>query len=80
MNIGEVHQALLDGKKVRRAGWNGNGMWLILVTPGNWSDAISWSNQLDRAQFIGMRTADSKFVPWLCSQTDFFATDWEVAV
>jgi hypothetical protein len=28
---------------------------------------------------VVMRTADGEFVPWLCSQTDLLARDWEVA-
>lgn len=28
--------------------------------------------------WIGMKTADNKFVPWLASQTDLLAHDWEV--
>ena len=28
--------------------------------------------------WIGMKTADDKFVPWLASQTDILAEDWEV--
>jgi hypothetical protein len=29
--------------------------------------------------WIGMKTADNKFVPWLASQTDILATDWMIA-
>ena len=28
--------------------------------------------------WIGMKTADDTFVPWLASQTDMLAEDWEV--
>lgn len=28
--------------------------------------------------WIGMKTADGKFVPWLASQTDLLASDWSV--
>ena len=27
---------------------------------------------------VDMRTADGQVVPWLCSQTDMLAEDWEV--
>lgn len=30
MDIGEAVRALKAGKRVRRAGWNGRGMWLCL--------------------------------------------------
>ena len=33
MNFGEAIEALKLGRKVARQGWNGKGMWLILV-PG----------------------------------------------
>ena len=32
-DFGEAIRRLKDGKKVARSGWNGKGMWLILV-PG----------------------------------------------
>jgi hypothetical protein len=28
--------------------------------------------------WIGMKTADNKFVPWLASQTDILAGDWGI--
>lgn len=33
MNIGEAIQAMRDGKKVSREGWNGKGMFLQLQEP-----------------------------------------------
>lgn len=33
MNFGQALEALKAGQKVARSGWNGKGMWLILV-PG----------------------------------------------
>lgn len=33
---------------------------------------------LDVLPWIGMKTADNKFVPWLASQTDILANDWEL--
>jgi hypothetical protein len=31
------------------------------------------------APYVMMRTATGEFVPWLCSQTDLLALDWELA-
>ncbi len=31
MNFGDAIQALKGGKKVARVGWNGKGMWLVLM-------------------------------------------------
>lgn len=78
MDFGEALKVLRTGARVARAGWNGKGMWLVLVRPsgypplearGEWADPkpLPW---------IGMKTADHGFVPWLASQTDILAEDW----
>lgn len=74
-----------SGKRLQRAGWNGKGMFVFLV-PGS-------TFQVNRAPLLGiypegttinyhahvdMRTADGMIVPWLCSQTDLLANDWQV--
>jgi hypothetical protein len=33
MGIGEAVKAMQDGKAVRRAGWNGAGMFVVLMPP-----------------------------------------------
>jgi len=71
MDFGEAIRALRDGKRVRRAGWNGKGMWLALQVP----DAGSKMS----LPYIYMKTADDKLVPWLASQTDMLSSDWEFA-
>ena len=78
-SIGWAVKHLQSGERVRRAGWNGKGMWLALVN----TDAnkfIDWESGkgFDCLPWVGMKTADNKFVPWLCSQTDLLATDWEL--
>jgi hypothetical protein len=78
---------LQTSKRVRRAGWNGKGMWLSLVK--EWEinthpslDHFSWFHPRDKvlsyAPFIIMKTADDKLIPWLASQTDVLAHDWEL--
>ena len=70
MDIGSAVVALRMGARVARQGWNGKGMWLALQVP----DAHSKMS----LPYVYMRTADAKLVPWLCSQTDLLAGDWEV--
>jgi len=66
------------GKRVARSGWNGKGMWLKLV-PADLADKIAFEYAaLNALPWIGMKTADEKFVPWLASQTDVLAEDWMV--
>lgn len=85
MDFGKAIEALKEGKKVSRSGWNGKGMFLFLV-PGS-------TFQVNRAPLLGiypegttinycphidMKTADDKIVPWLASQTDVLAEDWGI--
>ncbi|MDO8534611.1 MAG: DUF2829 domain-containing protein [Xanthobacteraceae bacterium] len=77
--IGWALKQLHNNSRVRRAGWN--GMWLYLVT--KWSFSASpppagW-DAVGMLPFVLMRTADAQVVPWLCSQTDLLAIDWELA-
>lgn len=74
MNFGQAIDALKAGKKVRRSGWNGKGMFLSLcdgeiARDGNPSDP-----------FIVMWTAQKTWQPgWLASQADMLGEDWELA-
>ena len=68
MNFGQAIEALKQGKKVARAGWNGKGMYLELQRP----DAHSKMT----LPYIYMYTAQGDNVPWLASQTDMLSEDW----
>lgn len=79
MTFGLAVEALKKGFKVARKGWNGKGMWLILID--NWTIDSKYIKDvvgLLPINFIAMKTADSKFVPWLASQTDVLAEDWNI--
>ncbi len=71
MNIGNAIDAMRDGCRVARNGWNGKGMYLELQVP----DAHSKMT----LPYVYMRTAQGDLVPWLCSQTDLLAFDWVIA-
>lgn len=85
MNFGEALQALKEKHRVQRSGWNEKGMWLILVVQGE-STEIANGGLVDLGElglwavspYVGMKTADEKFVPWLASQTDILAEDWQI--
>lgn len=68
--IGWAVKQMQDGQKVSRAGWNGKGMWLALQVP----DAHSKMG----LPYVYMKTAPGPLVPWLCSQADLLAIDWEL--
>lgn len=67
--IGWAVNQLQNGDRVRRSGWNGKGMWLELQRPDE--------NSKMTLPYVFMSTAQGDLVPWLCSQTDLLATDWE---
>lgn len=80
LTFGLAVEALKMGKKVGRVGWNGKGMWLKLIKEysaniNQKSDNVNIDGFLP---WIGMKTADNKFVPWLASQTDVLAEDWVI--
>lgn len=68
MDFGQAIEALKQGKRVARAGWNGKGMHLELQRP----DAHSKMT----LPYIYMYTAQGDNVPWLASQTDMLSEDW----
>ena len=70
MDFGDALDALKGGVRVCREGWNGKGMWLELQVP----DAGSKMT----LPYIFMSTVTGDLVPWLASQTDLLAEDWEV--
>lgn len=82
MNFGQALEALKQGARICRTGWNGKGMWLSIVKAGEWSTSawMKWplNTEFETAPWIGMMTADKQFVPWLASQTDILAEDWEI--
>lgn len=72
---------LKQGARIARTGWNGRNMWLRYVPAPDWAlDTARFPEELGIAKlpWIGMKTADCKFVPWLASQTDILAEDWWV--
>lgn len=83
MEFGKAIRAMQEGKKVQREGWNGKGMFLFHVDGNRWdftADIGPEINDLDTLPFICMKTADNKLVPWLASQTDVLASDWQEVV
>ncbi len=86
MNFSDALNEVKSGNLMQRAGWNGKGMYIFLV-PGS-------TFQVNRAPLLGIypegttinyhahidiRSADGTIVPWLASQADLLAEDWESA-
>jgi len=69
MDIGQAVRRLLSGDRIARAGWNGRGQYLELQTPDKDSKMT--------LPYVYIHTVQGDLVPWLCSQTDLLANDWE---
>ena len=66
-----VARMTLDDAQVTRRGWDGPGQYLKLQVP----DAGSKMS----LPYIYITTVQGDLVPWLASQTDILAIDWEIA-
>lgn len=77
MTFGEAIEALRNGERVCRRGWNGKGMWLEMQRPDKHSKMtlpyLYLNYPEDSEHTPGAR------VPWLASQTDVLAQDWMLA-
>lgn len=84
-------QQMRAGNKVARQGWNGKGMYLVLMPgypppngiPINQATATASGLPLGSVGFFSpyilIKTASLEsptFVPWVCSQEDLLGTDW----
>lgn len=86
LNFSEALHNVKNGMRMRRAGWNGKGMFVFLV-PGSVFKVsrppllgiYQPGTEIRYHAHIDMRTADGMIVPWLASQTDILAEDWELA-
>lgn len=85
MTFSKALEYIKNGDRLARAGWNGKGMFVFLV-PGsefvvNRAPLLGIypaGTQVKYHAHIDMRTADGQIVPWLASQTDLLADDWQV--
>lgn len=87
MNFGVALDVLKSHGRVARAGWNGKNMWLSYQA--GYPDGIAINKNTSESTglpegtvckflpYIMMKTAANEFVPWLASQTDVLADDWE---
>jgi len=69
LNFGGAILALKAGERVTRAGWNGKGMWLALQRP---------NHSIMSLPYLYIRTVEGELVPWVASQADILAEDWDV--
>jgi hypothetical protein len=67
LNFGQAIEALKDGKKVSRIGWNGKGMFVRLV-----ENTEFLNRHFELFNTIGT------FDTWVASVSDTLAEDWQI--
>jgi len=84
MNFSEALTSIKAGNKIQREGWNGKGMFIFLVNGSTFKvnrppllGIYPEGTEVTYHAHIDMKTADNQVVPWLASQTDLLANDWQ---
>lgn len=70
-DIGWAIKQMWHGQAVARRGWNGAGQFLRLQVPD--------TNSKMSLPYVFISTVRGDLVPWLASQTDLLATDWQLS-
>lgn len=82
-DFGWALSMLKAGKKVARNGWNGKGLSIEMQVPDEHSKMTLPYLFLNYPSIPASDTAPANHinakVPWLASQTDMLAEDWEIA-
>ncbi len=87
MDFGEALRAAQGGARIARSGWNGNGMFVVhqkgypdgIPINANTAEAtgIPQGTVCTFRPYLMLKTAQDDFVPWVISQSDALADDWE---
>jgi len=79
MVFGAAIEHMKAGEKVSRKGWNGNGIFIAIQEP---VDEGMMTQRYIYIDTLGLQSVNPDAVrgrvPWLASQTDMLAEDWEV--
>jgi hypothetical protein len=84
MTFGHAIEAMKQGKKVARAGWNGKDMFIYHVPADNYKTQTgiareAFGEDVDCGAYICMKPASGPLViGWLASQTDMLSDDWQI--
>ena len=79
MDFSEALRHIKNRSRMARNGWNGNGMWVILLDEKDYDvEAYARFNTQSLSPFIAIRTAGGSMVPWQPSIGDVLANDWYI--
>lgn len=82
MNFGKIIEAIKQGKRAKRTGWNGKEQYIELAQNISYVNAKgeiinAEHNAIDNnaIAFVGISGVQ---LGWLASQADMLANDWEI--
>jgi len=86
MNFGQALEALKDGMRVSRSGWNGKGMFVYLVPANRYIATTAVARQhfgedalVPYNAYFAIKNVDDTVSTWVPSVNDCLADDWGVA-
>lgn len=78
-------RGLKVGLRFARRGWNGTGMFIYLVPGATFevnreplSSVLGHGTKVEYRPHIDIKAADGTCAPWVASQADMLADDWEI--
>lgn len=85
MTFGMAVEALKQGKKVTRRGWNGKGQFVYFVPADRYVAATQAAKSIADADgkvayraYFALKTAQGDIATWVPSISDCLAEDWEI--
>lgn len=85
MEFGQALTGLKHGSRASREGWNGKGMWVVMVGAGHYdvgARTVGLNVRKDAPPalrpWLGLKAHNGDFVPWVASQSDILADDWVI--
>lgn len=80
MNFGQAIEALKEGKRVKRAGWNGKNQYVELATNISYKNVngeiINCEHEAIGNNALAFVGTSGVQMGWLASQADMLAEDW----
>ena len=79
--FGQAVDALKEGHRVFRAGWNGKGMYLYYVPASTYpaqteAARIQFGDTVPYREYLALKTAQNDVATWSPSSSDVLANDW----
>ena len=82
MNFGEALEAIKNGKKAKRKGWNGKEQYIELAQNISYQntggEVVNCNHENIGNKAIAFVGTSGVQMGWLASQADMLAEDWEV--